>query len=892
MIQLTIDGMNVQVEEGSYILEAARKVGIEIPTLCHIEDVEPDASCRLCLVEIEGVKGMKTSCSFKVSEGMVVHTQTKAVRDERREILDLMLSHHPLNCFSCKQNGSCDFQKYCYEYGLNESSYKGKTSERIPTDASNPFFYYDPQYCILCRKCVNICEKVVGVSAIGVEERGFDSYVAPPLNLPWGESDCVSCGNCVHACPVSSLLPKSRDRFRVIDTRQVQTTCPYCGVGCQFNLMVRNNKVVGVVPAEGPANGKLLCVKGSFAYSYINHEDRLTTPLIKRDGKFEPISWDEALDIMVDKIKEVKETYGADAIGGLSSAKITNEENYVFQKLFRRAIGTNNVDHCARLCHASTVAGLATTLGSGAMTNSIEDTKLTDVFLISGSNTTESHPVIGMKIRQRLREGAKLIVAEPREIPLARQADIYLPIKSGTNVAFFNGMMHVILRDGLQDQAYIDARTENFEEMKKMLEYYTPERVAEICEINADDLVRAAHMYGEAEKAAIYYSMGVTQHSTGTEGVMCTSNLALMCGNIGVKGAGVNPLRGQNNVQGACDMGALPTDYPGYQKVANEDVRKKFSEAWGVTVPSSPGLKATEMIEAILQDEIKMMYIVGENPLMSDPDIRHTEEAFKYIPFLVVQDIFLTETAALADLVLPASSYAEKDGTFTNTERRVQLVNRAIPLVGQSRIDLDVMNEISARLGYPNEAQTSAEVMDEVASLTPSYGGISHKRLRTETLQWPCLDENHPGTPVLHTKAFTRGERAVFKPAAYKPPQEVPDAEYPFVFTTGRILYHYHTRTMTGREPGLNVIAGKPFVEIHTLDARDKGISDKDRVKVRSRRGEVEVEAHVTDYIRPGTLFMPFHFSEGPANLLTNDALDPIAKIPEFKACAAAIEKA
>lgn len=891
MIQLTIDGMTVEVPEGAYILEAARKAGIEIPTLCHIEDVEPDASCRLCLVEIEGVKGLKTSCSYKAADGMVVHTQTKAVRDERRDVLDLMLSHHPLNCFSCKQNGSCDFQKYCYEYGLNESSFKGKTAERMKTDASNPFFYYDPQYCILCRRCVNICEKVVGVSAIGIEERGFDSYVAPPLHLPWGESDCVSCGNCVHQCPVSALLPKSRDRFRVIDTTQVQTTCPYCGVGCQMNLMVRNNKVVGVTPSYGPANGKLLCVKGSFAYSFINHEDRLTTPLIKRNGVFEPATWDEALTMMIEKIVAIKEEHGPDAIGGLSSAKITNEENYVFQKLFRRAIGTNNVDHCARLCHASTVAGLATTLGSGAMTNAIEDIKETDVFLISGSNTTESHPVIGMKIRQRLRQGAKLIVAEPREIPLARQADVYLPIRSGTNVAFFNGMMHIILRDGLQDQAYIDARTENFEELKEKVAAYTPERVADICGIDAEELIKAAHLYAKADKAAIYYSMGVTQHSTGTEGVMCTSNLALLCGNIGKAGAGVNPLRGQNNVQGACDMGALPTDFPGYQKVANEDARKKFGDAWGVTLSAEPGLKATEMIESILQGDIKMMYIVGENPLISDPDIQHTEEAFRTIPFLVVQDIFLTETAAYADIVLPAASYAEKDGTFTNTERRIQLVNRAIPPVGESRVDLDVLNEISARLGYPNAAQTAAEVMDEVASLTPSYGGVSHARLRTETLQWPCLNADHPGTPVLHTKAFSRGERALFRPAAFTPPQEVPDADFPFIFTTGRILYQYHTRTMTGREPGLNQIAGKSFVEIHTSDARRIGIRPNDRVLVESRRGAVEVDAHVTDHIRPGTLFMPFHFSEGPANLLTNDALDPIAKIPEFKACAARIAK-
>lgn len=893
MVHLTIDGIAVEIEDGAYILDAAQKVGIKIPTLCHIKHTTPDASCRLCLVEIEGVPGLKTSCSFKVSEGMVVHTQTKEIRDERRDILDLMLSHHPLHCFSCQKNGSCEFQEYCYEYGLTETSYTGRMSERVKTDSSNPFFYYDPSMCILCRRCVNVCDKLVGIQAIGVEERGFESYVAPPLGKKWSDSDCVSCGNCMHSCPVGAILPRMKfdNRYRLIDVEKVRTTCPYCGVGCQMNLLVRNNQVVGVSPFDGKPNDRLLCVKGSFSYSFINHPDRLKTPLIKRNGVFEEASWEEALNLVVEKISAVKKEYGPDAIAGLSSARITNEENYVFQKLMRAAIGTNNVDHCARLCHASTVAGLATTLGSGAMTNSIEDVQDTDVFLISGSNTTETHPVIGMKIRQALRNGAKLIVAEPREIPLAQQADIYLPIKSGTNVAFFNGLMHIIIRDGLQDENYIQERTENYEKLKETVAKYTPEFVAEICDIDPDELVKAAHLYGKANVAAIYYSMGVTQHSTGTEGVMCTSNLALLCGNIGVKGGGVNPLRGQNNVQGACDMGALPTDYTGYQKVANEEAREKFSQAWGVTLPETPGRKATEMIHDILEDKIHLMYIVGENPLISDPDIAHTEKAFHHVDFMVVQDIFLTETAALADVVLPATTFAEKEGTFTNTERRVQLVRQAIPAVGNSRTDLDILNDISARLGLKNKAKTASEVMDEIASLTPSYGGMQHSRLEVEGLQWPCLSPEHPGTPILHTKSFSRGERALFRPAEYQPPQEVPDEEYPFIFTTGRILYHYHTRTMTGREKGLNKIAGESYVEINIADARALGIDQDDLVIVWSRRGEVEVLAKVTKHIRPGTLFMPFHFAEGAANLLTNDALDPIAKIPEFKACAAAIRK-
>lgn len=893
MMTLTIDGILIQAEPGTYILDAAEAAGIEIPNLCYIKGIAPDASCRLCLVEIEGQRGMATSCSTKVADGMVVHTQTPALREQRREILDLMLSHHPADCFTCQQNGDCKFQDYCYEYGVSKSSYEGALAARIPTDGSNPFFYYDPTYCILCRRCINVCDKIVGANAIGMEQRGFATYVAPPLEKKWAESDCVSCGNCVFHCPVGALLPKQRNkRFRITDVDLVRTTCPYCGVGCQLNLMVRHQKVVGVRPADGPANRGILCVKGSFSYNFIHHEDRLKTPLIKRHGVFEEATWDEALDLIVAKLKEIREASGPHAIAGLSSARIPNEDNYVMQKLFRQAIGTNNIDHCARLCHASTVAGLATTLGSGAMTNAIPDMAATDVFLVSGSNTTETHPVIGMKIRQAARKGAKLIVAEPREIPLAREADIYLPIKSGTNVAFFNGMMHVILRDGLQDQAYIDARTEGFEDLQHLVKAYTPENVADICGISSEDLVRAAHMYAQGERAAIYYSMGVTQHATGTEGVMSTSNLALLTGNIGKEGAGVNPLRGQNNVQGACDMGALPTDYPGYQKVASPEARAKFSKAWGRDLPAKPGLTATQMIDAMLEDKIRMLYVVGENPLVSDADLNHTAKAFEHVDFLVVQDIFMTETAAYADVVLPATTYAERDGTFTNTERRVQLIRQAIPHQGQARTDLDILNEISARLGFPNQAQTPAEVMDEIASLTPSYGGISHGRLeKVESLQWPCPTSDHPGTPILHTTSFSRGDRAKFVAATFKPPQETPDADYPFIFTTGRVLYHYHTRTMTGREPGLNKIAGRSFVEIHRDDAAALGIAPDDKVRVFTRRGEVEVEARVTDRIRRGTLFMPFHYAEGAANLLTNPALDPTARIPEFKACAANIEK-
>jgi formate dehydrogenase alpha subunit len=537
------------------------------------------------------------------------------------------------------------------------------------------------------------------------------------------------------------------------------------------------------------------------------------------------------------------------------------------------------------------VAGLAATLGSGAMTNSIAEVADADLVFVTGSNTTETHPVIGSLIRQAKRKGGKLIVAEPRKIPLCREADLFLQIKPGTNVALLNGMMNVIIAEGLQDQAYIDARTEGYEELKAVVADYTPDKVAEICGIEAEDLKTAARMYAEAGVAGIFYAMGVTQHTTGTEGVMSTANLALLCGNIGKYAGGVNPLRGQNNVQGACDMGGLPGDFSGYQKVANPAVIEKFEKAWGVKLSNKPGYTVMEMMDAIDKGEVRAMYIMGENPMISDPDIQHVEHALKKCELLVVQDIFLTETAALADVVLPAAAFAEKDGTFTNTERRVQLVNKAVEAPGEARTDLDIINDMTARLGYKNNFATPAEVLAEIAAVTPSYGGMSVERLKDGGLQWPCPDKDHPGTPILHAKKFSRGERAIFKPAKYRSGAEQPDAEYPYIFTTGRILYQYHTRTMSGKVDGLNAIAGNSYVEINPTDAAKYGIKQGDAVTVSSRRGSVTVPAQVTEAVAEGIIFMPFHFADGPANLLTNAVYDPIAKIPEYKVCAVKIRK-
>ena len=713
------------------------------------------------------------------------------------------------------------------------------------------------------------------------------------MNKGLGFSDCVSCGNCVSACPVGALNPKKKyeeDKFRYWETRKVQTTCSYCGVGCQINLLIKGNRIVEVEPINTIPNDGLLCVKGKFAHKFVNHPDRLTKPLIRKNGKLVEASWQEAYRVIKEKYNETMEKKGPDGFGGFSSARCTNEENYLFQKFVRTVFKTNSVDHCARLCHASTVAGLANTLGSGAMTNSISEIEGTDAFIIIGTNTTENHPVIGTKIKKRVKEGAKLIVIDPREIELADYADIYLQIKPGTNIAVLNGLMHIILKENLHDMDYINERCEGFEEFRKTVEKYTPDLVAKICHINKDDLIKAARMYAKAEKGALYYSMGITQHSSGTNGVRSTSNLQMLTGNVGFESTGINPLRGQNNVQGACDMGALPTDYTGYQKVFIDPVRERMGEFWKRDLPDKKGLTITEMMDSANRGELSFLYIMGENPMISDPDQNHIKKALKKLDFLLVQDIFLTETAEFADVVLPAASFAEKDGTFTNTERRIQRINKAIEPIGEAKADWQILMEISTLLGYEEYYANPSEIMDEIAACTPSYGGISYKRLKKESLQWPCTNKDHPGTKYLHKNTMARG-KGLFVPIEYEESKELPDEKYPLILTTGRMLYQYHTRTMTGKIEGLSEIAGKSYIEISPQTAKIYNIKNGEKIKVSSRRGSVESYAKVTEKINPGVVFMPFHYVDGPANRLTNPILDPIAKIPELKVASVMIEK-
>ena len=731
-------------------------------------------------------------------------------------------------------------------------------------------------------------------------DRGFQSIIGNGEGK-WIDGNCESCGNCVQACPTGALTMKRRKKYRVNQIeKKVLTTCPHCATGCQYYLIVKDGKIVDTEAYDGPSNKGLLCVKGrSGCFDFVHHPSRITDPLIKNKetGKFEKATWDEALDLVASKFMEIKKKYGTESLAGFACSRSPNEDIYMVQKMVRTCFGNNNTDNCARVCHSASVTGLAMTLGSGAMTNPIEDiTKKPDVIMLVGSNPEEAHPVVGMQIRQAVQRGCKLIVVDPRDIGLAKHADVHLKLKPGTNVAFANGIMNVIISEGLQDDKFIAERTEGYEKIKEIVKDYTPEKVAEICHIDADDLRKAAIMYAKADKAPIIYCLGVTEHSTGTEGVMSMSNMALLVGKLGREGCGVNPLRGQNNVQGACDMGAQPTDFPGYQKVKDPAVIAKFEKAWNTKLNPKVGLHATDVFPAAIRGDIKGLYIYGEDPVVTDPDTHHIIKALESLEFFVIQELFMTETAAYADVILPGVSYAEKEGTFSNTERRVQRVRKAVTIPGNARLDTDIIIDLMNRMGYPQPHLTSAEIMDEIASVTPSFGGISHARLDSEEvggkgLQWPCPTKDHPGTPIMHVGKFARG-LGWFYPAEYIPSAELPDEEYPIILMTGRILYHYTTRAMTGKTPELMEIEGKSFIEMNEEDAKALGIANGDKVRVTSRRGQIESTARVGTKVSKGESWMPFHFPDGNANWLTNAALDKYARIPEYKVCAIRIEKA
>jgi len=883
-IKLIIDGQEVEAREGMTVLEAAEAAGIYIPTLCSDPDLEPYGACRLCVVEIEEMRGLPTACTTPATDGMVVHTETPAVNEVRGTAVELLIADHPSDCLTCSKNQQCDLQKVAAYLGITKQRFR-KTTRLLPVDTSNPFFDHDPNYCILCGKCVRICNEVQEVGAIDLAFRGYASQVSSFGGKPILESNCESCGECVAHCPVGALAPKDA----LQPTREVKTTCVYCGVGCGIYLGIRNERVISVRGRrEGTVNKGSLCVKGRFGITeFIHHPERLAAPLIRRDGELTEATWDEALELIAGKLAN----YGRDEVAVISSAKCTNEDNYVAQKFARVVLGTNNIDHCARLCHAPTVVGLVQCFGSGAMTNSINEISNAACILAIGTNTTEAHPIIGLEVKRAVRKGAKLIVVNPREIDLVRFADLWLQHKPGTDVALLMGMMRVIVDEGLFDSSFVEERCENFDAFRESLKNFDLDFVERITGVPKNKIAEAAQIYASNKPSSLLYAMGITQHSHGTDNVIATANLAMLTGNIGKPSTGVNPLRGQNNVQGACDLGALPNVYTGYQAVADPAIREKFEAAWGCSLPSAPGLTITEIIPAAYEGEIKALYLIGENPALSEPDAGHAREALDKLEFFVVQDIFLTETAQLADVVLPGATFAEKDGTFTNTERRVQRVRKAIEPIGNSKPDWWITCQIAQRMGGKGfDFAYPSQIMEEIANLTPSYGGISYSRLDNGGLQWPCPTQDHPGTPILHTKQFTRG-KGRFIPLDYKPPMELPDDDYPLMLTTGRSLYHFHTGTLTRKVKGLNILRGEGLVEINPEDASALGITDGEMVKVISRRGEIEAKARVTEVSPRGVVFMTFHFAESPTNLLTNSALDPVSKIPEYKVCAVRIER-
>ncbi len=893
-VKLTIDGQAVIVPEGSTVLQAIEKAGRYVPILCYDPALKPFGACRLCIVEIVGMRGLPTSCTTPAQEGMVVHTETEEIQKVRRMIVELAIANHPYECLVCNRSQDCELLKVARYVGVEQGSIERlrRTKRTRSPDRSNPAFDFEPDKCILCGKCVRRCDEIVGLGAIDFCHRGYDTEISPFGGRPLAQSICQSCGECVEHCPTGALVAKNL----FVPEREIETICPYCGVGCSINLGIRAGKIVRARGnGKSPVNRGELCVKGRYGLDFINHGDRLTRPLIRREGVPKSIStadihqifreagWNEALDRVAQSLSGTIDRYGPDAIGLLSSAKCTNEDNYLFQKFARAVLNTNNVDHCARLCHASTVAAALAAFGDGAMSNSISDIDHAEVLFVIGSNTTECHPIIGRKIRRAIKNnGAKLIVADPRRIELCEMAEVHLDHFPGTDVALLNGMMHQIVEASLHDQAFIAKRCEEFEPFLESLNRYDLKTVEAITGVAGEKIQQSALLFGKAKKAIVLYGMGITQHTTGTDNAKTIANLLMLTGNLGRKGTGFSPLRGQNNVQGACDMGALPVVYPGYQRVDNPAVREKFQNAWGKNLSEKPGLTITEMVQAAYEGQLKALYVMGENPMLSEPDLNHAREALARLELLVVQDIFLTETAELADVILPAASFAEKDGTFTNTERRVQRVRKALDPPGEARLDWEIVAEISKRLGCPLNYHSSAEIMDEIGRLTPIYGGISHDRLSRGGLQWPCSDMKHPGTPILHKGQFTRG-RGKFHVVHDRPPAELPTSAYPILLTTGRILEHWHTGSMSHRSHVLETLVPESHVEINPVDASRLGIMEGDVISLSSRRGDLQTKARRTHRVRPGQAFMAFHWREAPANRLTNPALDPQAKIPEFK---------
>ena len=918
MIPLRINGRDVSATEGQTILDAASAAGIAIPTLCHHPDLSPVGSCRVCLVHAGG-EHLVPACKTLVQDGQVIETDTPHIREARRFVLELLLQNYRDDS-DRTDIGDSEFLSLVREYGVQREEVLTEPPRFVADSDPHPFIRVDLNKCILCTRCLRACDEVQGRFVWHLADRGHEVRLVAGTGTTMLEAGCESCGACVAYCPTGALEDRLVPADRV-EGQRVTTTCGYCGVGCQFDLNVRDNRVVGVTPnPAAPVNGMALCVKGRYGYGFLHHADRLTSPRVRcylLDGSPKPASldergdwvdvdWETALRIVVERFARIHGESGPDAFALLASAKCTNEENYLVQKLARQVLGTNNVDHCARLCHSSTVAGLAMSYGSGAMSNSMDDVaEQAAAFFVIGSNTTEQHPVFGARLRQAVHQrGAKLLIADPRRIDLCDFATLHIRQRPGTDVALLNGLMRMILERGDHDAAFIAARCEGFDEFRESLTKCTPEWVSQITGVSVGELSQAAELLGQNHPLAVIWAMGITQHTTGVLNVLSLANLQMLLGNMGIPGGGVNPLRGQNNVQGACDMGALPNVFPGYQAVTDAAAHAKFSAAWDVdNVPHVPGLTVTEMLEAAERGAVRALFILGEDPALTEPDSNHARHCLASAEFLVLQEILNSETAAYADVLLPGAAFAEKEGTFTNTDRRVQLIRAAISPPGIARADWSILSELGGRLlkqfGHKPAGPQAGwsyshprDILREIAALTPSYAGISFERLeRGEQLQWPVPTAEHPGTPILHVGRFTRG-MGKFHVTEHLPARELPDAEFPFLLTTGRVLFHWHGGELTRRVPGLVSLCPEATLELSPDDAARLAIETGDALRVRSRRGEMLARANVTSRVSAGLVFANFHFpAEGNANNLTINAVDPVAKIPEYKVCGVSIER-
>jgi formate dehydrogenase major subunit len=896
-IDFTLDGKPVSALPGETLLQAAKRAGSEIPHLCYKAGLRADGNCRACVVEIEGERALAASCCRQPSEGMVVNSVGERPRKAQRLVLELLQSDMAETRYSHHN----ELDQWSQKLDLGKPRFPAH--QQPAQDISHPAIAVNLDACIQCTRCLRACREEQVNNVIGYAWRGAESAIVFDLGDAMGESSCVACGECVQACPTGALMPGNglgRERTE----KQVDSVCPYCGVGCQLTYHVSDNRIRYVTGRDGPANNSRLCVKGRYGFDYVHHKHRLTVPLIRRAdapkraelgldrdhpfADFREASWEEALDFAAGGLRRLRDERGPASLAGFGSAKGSNEEAYLFQKLVRTGFDSNNVDHCTRLCHASSVVALLEMIGSGAVSNPVADVDQAALILIIGSNTTENHPVAATFIKNEVKAGKTLIVMDPRRTAIAGHATHYLQFKPDTDVALLNAIMHAVIEQGLVDRNFVDSRTSGYEALETHLKPYTPEAMAPICGIDADTIREVAQLYAASPASIIFWGMGVSQHVHGTDNARALISLALMTGQIGRPGTGLHPLRGQNNVQGASDVGLIPMVFPDYQRVDDPEIRAKFEALWGKTLDPKPGLTVVEIMHAITEGTIRGMYIMGENPAMSDPNLNHARKALSSLEHLVVQDIFMTETAWYADVILPASAFAEKNGSFTNTDRRVQLGRQAIDPPGQARQDLEIIQEMARRLGLDWHYDHPKEVFAEMRQAMPSIAGISWARLESAgAVTYPCEDEDDPGQPVIFTDHFpTSSGRAKFTPAPFTNANELPDREYPWVLITGRQLEHWHTGAMTRRADVLDRIEPQPVASLHPAELSRIHVRPGDPIRLQSRRGEVTAFARADNGLAPGQVFLPFCYHEAAANLLTNEALDPAAKIPEFKFCA------